>query len=217
MTDPAPEYTEEQPLTAWRSWILYGDPPKITSLFWAGRDRYWHAGHARTATCILVDPRPLTHAFARQHEEVSRIRWIGSSVAPHDAPARYCSCGIRAFPDLPDLIADIRDNAEDLQQTWHGAGPDVWDFRCATNSHSLPDVIGRVDLWGRMYHAEADEPGQPTRAERARLGDRIYLGWQAGRAADDLRRRYPGIEVIVSDTPGPEWLDEVAAAEATTP
>jgi hypothetical protein len=197
------EYPEDDPLIAWRVWILFGAERRLASWFAPSGQRYWYAGKTQTAQCVTARGRGLAYPYDT---------WVGKNDDPHDVPDPECTCGIRGMESFPALAASIRRSAAGFGALWRALGPDVFVFRRRTQALNIPDVIGQVALWGRVTDdSYGDDPGT-RRAQYARVGDRFYLGWHVGAAAEIVQATYPACDVVVSETPGPGWLDEIRDA-----
>lgn len=143
------------------------------------------------------------------------------SHGPQDAPWPDCECGVRLMPELADLLAGIRNEPERT-----GITPHVWRLIGGADYHEarkrdgvlyVPDVIGEVVASGRLEDAcPWDDPPGTVRAERARVGTRLYVSRHLWRYAPVLRANYPHARIHVGRRTGLAWLDEVRKTEAAT-
>lgn len=183
-------------LTGWRWWQLTP----------AGYLTGWHTPYAR-------QPWP-------GHTNVTAVcNHNRGDHGPDDAPWHDCECGLRIMPDLADLLDGIRHRPART-----GITPQVWQVIGGHDYHrtrqqagvlAVPDVIGQVVVSGTVEApCPWDDPPGTLRAQRARVGDQLYVSSHLARLAPMVARRYPRAQVHVGQAPGLPWLDEIQRAHA---
>lgn len=154
----------------------------------------WRAWRLRPEAGPLLAPVGTLYGALTGHAEPwidgrHRARCIppierGWDRRPHKAPGDRCECGIRGDLDLAALIA-------------YGSPPR------ATGHHGWKDwreVIGEVELLGRRRPARLDDTPTTLRAERARVGGRVFFARPLWDVADAFEALHPWSTAVRIET-----------------
>jgi hypothetical protein len=150
-----------------------------------------------------------------------RARCVDS--AEHNAPEPGCACGVRIMPRWVDLhkavvsqpaaakaAGRISGDLGPVNYQWGGLEFLLW--RTAEGVSYVPDVIGRVDGWGRIEKGvKSVDPYGTVRAEFAGVGSFIHVSGHLAGYVPLIRRNYPLVDVHLGRARGLPWLDEIAA------
>jgi hypothetical protein len=157
-----------EPVLAWRAWrVLSDEGPQLRAPLgtlygpMSGQVVPWLDGQHK-ARCIPPSER-----------SSSPFESVGWDPRPHKAPGNRCECGIRGDLDLAALFA-------------YGSPP-----RGSFGWHDWREVIGEVELIGRRLPPRIDDTPTTLRAERARVGRRVFFARPLWSFTDAFERLHP--------------------------
>lgn len=138
--------------------------------------------------------------------------------AHDDCPVRLCCCGLYIEQYLEDLLEPMRPGSlytvgKRMGIPGLAAQPPM---RSYWGMNRPPDVVYQAQGWGLRAHAVDPPTSIRKQYMRVRPGGRAYLHRSRPQHAEILGEKY-GLEVIVGETLGWDWLDEIAGAEIAIP